>query len=100
MKSAIIAAFCRSNGRDHYTGERLDWNLIGTWARAAEGQRGAEYRRQFLRLPSIDHDFTNPGDPQFHICSWRMNDAKNDLTLEESLALAKKVERHLQRSRK
>jgi hypothetical protein len=94
MKEAIVGAIERSEGRDFYTGEALDWNLISTWVGAEEGTVASVYRRKFWNLPSVDHDFTNPAKTAFHICSWRMNDSKNDQTLQEFLDLAAKVQKH------
>jgi hypothetical protein len=95
MKEAIVDAIERSEGRDFYTGEALDWHLISTWVGAEEGTSASVYRRRFWNLPSIDHDFTDPAKTAFHLCSWRMNDSKNDQTIEEFLALADAVRRHL-----
>jgi hypothetical protein len=94
MKAAIVNAIERSEGRDFYTGEALDWHLISTWVGAEEGTVASVYRRRFWMLPSVDHDFTDPAKPAFHICSWRMNDSKNDQTLQEFLELAVKVQEH------
>ena len=94
MKQAIVDAIERSKGRDFYTGEYLAWNRIGLWRNAEAATRRGEYRREFWNLPSVDHDFTNPTKSAFHICSWRMNDSKNDQTIDEFLDLAAKVQEH------
>jgi hypothetical protein len=93
-KQAIVAAIERSGGRDFYTGEPLDWHLISKWTGAEQGTSANEYRRKFWMLPSVDHDFTNPAEPAYHICSWRMNDSKNDQSVDEFLELAAKVQKH------
>jgi hypothetical protein len=94
MKQAIISAIERSGGSDFYTGEALDWHLISKWVGREDGITATEYRRRFWMLPSVDHDFTDPANPAFHVCSWRMNDSKNDQSVEEFLELAAKVQRH------
>jgi hypothetical protein len=93
-KQAIVAAIERSGGRDFYTGEALHWHLISKWAGAEQGTSASVYRRRFWMLPSVDHDFTNPAEPAYHICSWRMNDSKNDQSVDEFLELATKVREH------
>jgi hypothetical protein len=94
MKQAIVSAIERSNGRDFYTGETLDWHLISKWVGSEEGTSANDYRRKFWMLPSVDHDFTDPAKPAFHICSWRMNDSKNDQSIVEFLQLAARVQTH------
>lgn len=98
--AAIIRAIEASGGRDYYTGEPLDWVRIGLWRNAEAAERRGEYRREFWNLPSVDHDFTDPANPVFHICSWRVNDSKNDQSLAEFLALADAVRRHVAVSRR
>ncbi|MGH7972839.1 MAG: hypothetical protein ACREIC_29340 [Limisphaerales bacterium] len=95
MKQAIVSAIERSNGCDFYTVEPLDWHLISKWVGSEEGSSANDYRRKFWMLPSVDHDFTDPAKPAFHICSWRMNDSKNDQSIAEFLQLAAKVKKHL-----
>lgn len=94
MKQAIVSAIERSNGCDFYTGELLDWHLISKWVGSEEGTSANDYRRKFWMLPSVDHDFTNPAKSAFHICSWRMNDSKNDQSIAEFLQLAARVQKH------
>jgi hypothetical protein len=76
---------------DVYTDDPLDWHLISKWVGAEEGTITNDYRRKFWMMPSVDHDFTDPTKPTFHICSWRMNDSKNDQTLQEFLEPAAKA---------
>jgi hypothetical protein len=98
-KQAILDAIERSQGCDCYTGEKLDWARIGQWRNAEAAERRGDYRREFWMLPSVDHDFTDPNNHIFRICSWRTNDSKNDQSIEEFLALADSVRRHLLVSR-
>ena len=88
-KERIYAAVEKSNGRDHFTGGKLRWDLVSQWNNEEAHQGGALYRKGFWDLPSVDHD----GDA-FRICSWRMNDSKNDQTIAEFLELADAVRRN------
>lgn len=66
-------------GKDYYTGEKLDWNLIGKYQNSDAKQNGKAYKRKFALMPTVDH-INAEAKPEFVICSWRMNDAKNDLS--------------------
>jgi hypothetical protein len=90
---AIHQAVVASQGRDHWTGERLDWNLIGTYdTREAGGDQG-EHKKQYAMLPTIDHSSNQP-EPVFVICAWRTNDAKHDMSPHELLEFCKAVLNH------
>jgi len=93
-KQAIIRAIEDSGGCDYYTGEKLDWPLIQKWHNEDAKHGGGEYRKKFWNLPTVDHDHDENGSPIFRLCSWRMNDSKNDQTLQEFLELAAKVQKH------
>lgn len=89
LKEQIYAAVLESQGMDAYTGQPLDWHLSSTWDNdEAELGRG-EHKRNYWNLPSIDHE-----GEHIRICSWRMNDSKNDQSIEEFLDLAEKVRRY------
>ena len=64
---------------DYYTGEKLNWNLIGQYNNSEAKQGGKTYKRKFALMPTVDH-INAEAKPEFVICSWRMNDAKNDLS--------------------
>jgi hypothetical protein len=97
-KAAIHQAVVDSDGRDFYTGEELDWSLLSTWDNdEAKAQRRA-YKKLFALLPSVDHVGDGLGPADFVICSWRTNDAKNDLTLDELLELCQRILDHHSRS--
>ncbi|MCX6879612.1 MAG: hypothetical protein NTW21_38275 [Verrucomicrobia bacterium] len=93
-KQAIIVAVMESKGYDFYTGEILDWALIRKWNNEEAKRGGGEYRKRFWNLPTVVRDHDQAGLPVFRLCSWRMNDAKNDQTLHEFLDLAAKVKKH------
>lgn len=104
-KEAIHSAVLRCQGVDYYTGETLDWNLVGTFNNDEAVKtkvNGGNYKEIFHTLPSVDHNFDNEDKAfnakeykshqiRFEICSWRTNDAKNDLDLPRFLALCKAV---------
>ncbi len=82
-RDAIHAAVLECRGLDAYTGKDLDWGLVSTYdnKKSKDGRR--EYKKQFADLPTVDHVGDGRGAPVFKICSWRVNDAKGDLTLAE-----------------
>lgn len=81
-KESIIEAINKSEGKDFYTGEMLRWDLI------------SQYRDKKLHmLPTIDH-MNSQCEPNFVVCSWKMNDAKNDLSGEDFECLCIKFLAH------
>jgi hypothetical protein len=93
-RSAIHAAVLRSAGVDAYTGEKLDWHLISTYDNEQSKDGKHEYKASFALLPTVDHIEASSTSASFHICAWRTNDAKNDLSTESFLDLCAKVLRH------
>ena len=93
-KLAIHNAVCTSQGRDAYTGEFLDWHLLSVYdnAESKVGRRG--YKARFSLLPTVDHVGDGLGAAEFLICAWRTNDAKNDLSHADFIALCRKVIAH------
>ncbi len=90
-KEAIHAAVLLSGGRDTYTGEELNWHLISTY-RNEESKAGRHgYKAGFALLPTVDHIDSGATESSFRICSWRTNDSKNDLTVEQFIQLCKTV---------
>lgn len=93
-KQAIHAAVVASNGNDAYTGEQLNWSLISQYDNDESKSRGRAYKKELAALPTVDHIGDGLGAPEFVICSWRTNDAKHDLTLNEFLSLCRSVLEH------
>jgi hypothetical protein len=93
-KKAIHTAVQKLIRHDAYTGEILDWSLISKYDNNKSKQGGVNYKKKFAMLPTVDHAGDVPGDMNFRICSWRTNDAKSDLTLEEFVELCRKVVEH------
>lgn len=96
-KAAIHAAVLDSAGRDHYTGELLDWLLLGKYNNVESKARGRLYKATLALLPSIDHVGDGLGEANFKLCAWRTNDAKSDLTHDEFVALCYRVVAHHER---
>lgn len=94
-KVLIHQAVIRSDGTDAYTGEALDWSLLSTWNNDNAKEHGSRYKSEFALLPSVDHVSDRRGPTDFTICSWRTNDAKNDLSVEEFVQLCERVVKHL-----
>ena len=90
-KIAIHQAVCESDGKDAYTGDVLDWDLLSKYDNEQSKEHGRIYKKQFALLPSVDHVGDGKGSADFKICGWRTNDAKNDMTLNEFISLCKKV---------
>lgn len=90
-KIAIHQAVCESAGKDVYTNEELDWSLLSKYDNEQSKKHGRHYKKQFALLPSVDHVGDGTGSADFKICSWRTNDAKNDMSYDEFVELCKKV---------
>ena len=93
-RAAIHEAVVRSAGRDAYTGEKLDWHLISTYDNEQSKEGKHHYKASFALLPTVDHIEASSSSATFHICAWRTNDAKNDLSTEAFLDLCAKVLKH------
>jgi hypothetical protein len=94
---AIHQAVLASEGRDHWSGEWLDWQLIGTPDTPPDtsedaGARAA-HRTLCAMLPTIDHRTALP-EADFVICARRTKDAKHDMTSDELLAFCRAVVAH------
>jgi len=85
----IHEAVTASNGRDYYTGQPLDWNLIGTYSNTESKQGRHAYKRKFDRMPSVDHEEAGAVSATFRICGWSTNDSKHAMSTTEFLDLAR-----------
>lgn len=79
---AIDQAFHRCDGFDPYDGSKLNPRLLGEYKNEAAKADGANYKRRFALLPTIDHVTAKP-EPDFEIVSWQTNDAKGDMPPKE-----------------
>lgn len=93
-RNAIHDAVLRSGGCDHYTGESLDWTLVGRYDNDASRKGRHRYKARFALLPTVDHVDASASSASFVICAWRSNDAKNDLAATDFIDLCAKVLTH------
>lgn len=93
-RTAIHDAVLRSEGKDDYTGERLDWRLISTYDNAASKLGRHAYEAGFALLPTVDHVASDATSAGFKICGWRTNDSKHDLSIESFHSLCRAVLEH------
>lgn len=93
-KEAIHAAVLKSEGRDGYTGEVLEWKLISTYKNEDSKQGRHTYKAGFASLPTVDHVDAGATEASFIICGWRTNDVKNDLSLTSLIDVCEKILRH------
>ena len=90
---AIHEAMHRSDGIDPYDGQTMDSELLSVDAHAQSKERGAAYRREFDRLPTVNHRNAEPVC-DFQIVSWQTNDAKGDMSPEDYVAHCLAVVNH------
>jgi hypothetical protein len=69
----------------------LDWSIIGKFENVAAKAGRSAYKKKFWLLPTVDHTIDEQGKLKFVICSWKVNDAKSDLTLTEFRELCELV---------
>ena len=93
-KMGIHAAVVESQGKDYYTGEELDWQLLSKYNNGLSKAGRHEYKASFALLPTVDHIDSSKMNSGFCICSWRTNDAKHDLTYAGFIDVCIKVLRH------
>ena len=97
-KEAIHKAVLESDGKDAYTGEELNWKLINKYDNTKSKLLGRAYKHELALLPTLDH-VSERSSINFDICSWRTNDAKNDLSIQEFIELCRKVVTYLDDSK-
>lgn len=95
----IHEAVKRSEGRDHYTGEDLRWDLLSTYCNETSKAERSAYKATLALLPTVDHVPGADGEYDFVICAWRTNDSKNDLSHDEFVALCRRVIAHHERDK-
>jgi hypothetical protein len=90
-KKKIHAAVIQSHGYDNYTGETLDWTLIGSFRDSDVAVGKHKYKSKFDLLPSVEHAAPSNPATDFVICAWRTNEAKSALSRESFIELCTKV---------
>jgi hypothetical protein len=98
-KEAIHAAVLASRGVDAYSGDELDWSLISTYRNEDSKASRSVYKAKFAKLPTVDHCLPGGTEASFCICGWGVNDAKNDLSLPEFVALCRRIIAHADKTR-
>ena len=93
-EAQIHAAVCSAGHADFYTGEPLDWSLVSTYNNESSKSGRTRYKKTLALLPTIDHTVDEAGRPKFVICSWYVNDAKSDLSVDEFYRLCERVLKH------
>lgn len=86
----ICEAIKESPVFDFYTNDKLDWTKIGEYTNEEAQCLGPNIKVKYAKMPTVDHIDAKP-EPNFHICTWCTNDAKNDLSLEDFITLCEKV---------
>jgi hypothetical protein len=64
---------------------------VSTYDNAGSGEGKTKYKSEFALLPTLGHTLDEKGQRKFVICSWRVNDAKGDLTEAEFYHLCVRV---------
>jgi len=90
-KKAIHQAVIESKGMDAYTGKKLKWDLIRKYNNDESKEGKSEYKKKLGELPTVDHVRLKGEKLKFKICSWKVNDAKNDLNYKEFVKLCREV---------
>ena len=65
---SIHDAVVASEGRDRWSGELLDWELIGTYDNNEAAAGKGEHKKKYAMLPTVDHR-TNQPESDFVICA-------------------------------
>ena len=90
-KLAIHNAVIKSDGKCFYTDEKLAWNKINKFGSLIENNKRDYDKRKYELLPTLEHIDRSVHSLNFAIVSWKVNDAKNNLNIEEFLELCKLV---------
>jgi hypothetical protein len=90
-KSLIHLAVVNNGEFDPFTGERLAWELVGTWKHKKAEEIPGNFAGEFALMPTIDHK--DPDALDFEICSWRVNLSKGHFTPREFISFCRRVVR-------
>ena len=91
--TAVCKAIKSCEGKDYYTGKPLNWQITLEPKKESPDRekQGVETAERQERV-TFDHlNGRNLEDLQFALCAGKTNDAKNDLTEDEFLALCEAV---------
>jgi hypothetical protein len=87
----IHSAACAAGLYDPYTGERMKWELIGTWDSTKGKNQSDAYDKEYYLLPTVDHVDPFGDKLEFEICSWRINCCKSGLTPDDFVEVCRRV---------
>lgn len=76
---------------DPYTGDIMQYELIGKWDSNAAKNGGLAYSKQFALLPTADHIDPQGDKLELEICSWRVNMMKADFNPTDFISFCSKV---------
>jgi putative endonuclease len=97
-KEQIHKAIWENGEKDPYTGDTLDWTLVGKWDsrknKAPAKLSAGRFSKAFYLLPVVDHIDPNAPQLAFEICSWIVNECKSDLNPADFVALCARVTSH------
>jgi hypothetical protein len=90
-KMLIHEAVVRGGLIDPFTGETMQYDLIGTWNAFIPTSHDPAVMIKFALLPTVDH--INPGADTlaFEICSFAINKCKSSLNPSDFVALCEKI---------
>ena len=89
-KAAIHAAVIATGLWDPYTGDRMKWELIGTWD-TSNVPDNVYLDKGYYLMPTVDH--VDPWADVLHlqVCTWRTNCCKGGLTPDEFVRVCRRV---------
>ncbi len=73
---------------DPFTGDTLQWELIGLWT---DKKDPIAVEKKFRLMPTVDHIDPNACELAFEICSWLINTCKWNMNRQEFIAVCGKV---------
>ncbi len=82
-RDSIHDAVMSSKGYDFYTGEYLEWKKLGKDLK----------KKKHSNYPTVDH-FDGYEKANFRICSWKINDMKNDMSFNDFIEACRQVLKH------
>ena len=90
-KMEIHRTFLANGPLDPYTGDPMDFALIGVLDPGLARKDGRVFMKKFGKMPTIDHIDPDATDLKFEVCSLLVNECKNDLNADEFVGLCNKV---------
>jgi hypothetical protein len=85
-RDAIHASVMAAGLTDPFTGDDLLWELIETWDPKKPISHD-DFVKSYCWMPTVDHKDPHATTVEFEICSWQVNNCKNDQSVEEFLEM-------------